>query len=205
MKRFILAFTLVAGFVFSATAQTTVYDFAVKGLDGKEIKLSEYRGQFMLIVNTATECGFTPQYSKMEELYEKFREDGFVILDFPCNQFGEQAPGSNEEIHNFCTSNYSISFPQFAKIDVNGPNADPFFTWLKSQKGFEGFDLNNPIGKRLHDAFMKQDANYANNPDIKWNFTKFLIDREGNVVARFEPTMDMDKVIDYIYQLMYNQ
>lgn len=203
MKRFFLTFVCMAAIMMTATAQSSVYDFAVKTQDGKMVKLDSYKGQYILIVNTATQCGFTPQYEEMQHMYEKFKDDGFVILDFPCNQFGEQAPGSNQEIHNFCTSTFNITFPQFAKVNVNGPDEDPLFTWLKKQKGFEGFDQSNPIGKHLHEAFLKQDPNYAENPDIKWNFTKFLIDREGNVVARFEPTMDMNKVADAIYRAIY--
>ena len=187
----------------TATAQKSIYDFTVKTADGKTISLSEYRGKTLLIVNTATECGFTPQYAELESFYQKFKNDGFVILDFPCNQFGAQAPGSIEEIHSFCTSNYGITFPQFEKVDVNGENADPLFVWLKKQKGFEGFDLSNPIGKHLHEAFLKQDKHYAKSDDIKWNFTKFLIDKEGNVVERIEPTTSMEKVSDAIYRVMY--
>lgn len=203
MKRFFLTFVCMAAIMMTATAQSSVFDFSVKTQDGKMVKLDSYKGQYILIVNTATQCGFTPQYEEMQHMYEKFKDDGFVILDFPCNQFGEQAPGSNQEIHNFCTSTFNITFPQFAKVNVNGPDEDPLFTWLKKQKGFEGFDQSNPIGKHLHEAFLKQDPNYAENPDIKWNFTKFLIDREGNVVARFEPTMDMNKVADAIYRAIY--
>ena len=193
----------MAAVMMTATAQSSVFDFSVKTQDGKMVKLDSYKGQYILIVNTATQCGFTPQYEEMQHMYEKFKDDGFVILDFPCNQFGEQAPGSNQEIHNFCTSTFNITFPQFAKVNVNGPDEDPLFTWLKKQKGFEGFDQSNPIGKHLHEAFLKQDPNYAENPDIKWNFTKFLIDREGNVVARFEPTVDMNKVADAIYRAIF--
>jgi len=203
MKRFFLTFVCMAAVMMTATAQSSVFDFSVKTQDGKMVKLDSYKGQYILIVNTATQCGFTPQYEEMQHMYEKFKDDGFVILDFPCNQFGEQAPGSNQEIHNFCTSTFNITFPQFAKVNVNGPDEDPLFAWLKKQKGFEGFDQSNPIGKHLHEAFLKQDPNYAENPDIKWNFTKFLIDREGNVVARFEPTMDMNKVADAIYRTIY--
>lgn len=203
MKRFFLTFVCMAAVMMTATAQSSVFDFSVKTQDGKMVKLDSYKGQYILIVNTATQCGFTPQYEEMQHMYEKFKDDGFVILDFPCNQFGEQAPGSNQEIHNFCTSTFNITFPQFAKVNVNGPDEDPLFTWLKKQKGFEGFDQSNPIGKHLHEAFLKQDPYYAENPDIKWNFTKFLIDREGNVVARFEPTMDMNKVADAIYRAIY--
>ena len=195
---------IIAATMFScAAAQTSIYDFTVKDQNGKEVKLEQYRGKVLLIVNTATECGFTPQYTDLEHVYQKFGNDGFVILDFPCNQFGAQAPGSNDEIHTFCTSNYNITFPQFDKVDVNGENASPLFVWLKEQKGFEGFDLDNRIGKSLHEAFMKQDPNYAKSPDIKWNFTKFLVDKDGNVVKRYEPTKDMEKVINEIYHYVY--
>lgn len=202
MKKF-LTLIIAATMFTCAAAQTSIYDFTVKDQNGKDVKLEQYRGKVLLIVNTATECGFTPQYSALEDVYRKFGNDGFVVLDFPCNQFGAQAPGSNEEIHTFCTGRYNITFPQFDKVDVNGENASPLFVWLKEQKGFEGFDLNNSIGKQLHEAFLKQDPNYAKSPDIKWNFTKFLVDKDGNVVKRYEPTKDMEKVINEIYHYVY--
>ena len=144
----------------------TIYDFTVTAQDGTKKSLDEYRGKVLLVVNTATGCGFTPQYVGLQELYDKYRDQGFEILDVPCNQFGNQAPGSDDEIHEFCVGRFSMTFPQFSKIDVNGNDEDPLYTWLKSQKGGLG-------GKA-----------------IKWNFTKFLIDREGNVVARFAPTKE---------------
>ena len=193
MKK-IITLIMAIGMMAGAMAQKTIYDFTVKDQNGKEVSLEQYRGKVILVVNTATQCGFTEQYARLEKYYKKMKDDGFVILDFPCNQFGAQAPGSNEEIHAFCTSHYNVTFPQFDKIDVNGPDASPLFVWLKSQKGFEGFDLDNPIGKRLDQAFRKQDPDYDKNPDIKWNFTKFLIDREGNVVMRIEPTSDIDSL-----------
>ena len=198
-------FTLICavGMFLAVAAQESIYDYAVKDQDGKEVKMSEFRGKYLLIVNTATQCGFTPQYDDLQHIYEKFADLGLVILDFPCNQFGEQAPGSNKEIHNFCTANYRITFPQFAKVDVNGINAEPLFTWLKAQKGFEGFDLNNPIGKHLHEAFLKQDKDYAKSSDIKWNFTKFLVDKDGNVVKRIEPTTNMETVLNEVYNMIF--
>ena len=198
-------FTLICavGMFLAVAAQESIYDYAVKDQDGKEVKMSEFRGKYLLIVNTATQCGFTPQYDDLQHIYEKFADLGLVILDFPCNQFGEQAPGSNKEIHNFCTANYRITFPQFAKVDVNGINAEPLFTWLKAQKGFEGFDLNNPIGKHLHEAFLKQDKDYAKSSDIKWNFTKFLVDKDGNVVKRIEPTTNMETVLNEVYDMIF--
>ena len=165
-----------------------VYQFSAKDGNGEDVPLSKYEGKVLLIVNTATRCGFTPQYEELEALYEAYRTEGFEILDFPCNQFGEQAPGTYEEIHAFCTGNYNITFTQFDKVNVNGENASPLFTYMKGEKGFQGFDTKDRIGRLLDGRLKKQDPDYAKNPDIKWNFTKFLIDREGNVVERFEPT-----------------
>lgn len=192
MKRITILIAFVALFCGGAQVMAQeadgVHQFSVKGGNGQDVSLSQYGGKVLLIVNTATKCGFTPQYEELEALYQDYKDQGFVILDFPCNQFGEQAPGSYEEIHAFCTGKYNITFPQFEKLDVNGENADPLFTYLKSQKGFQGFDTKDRIGKLLDTRFRKQDPDYDKNPDIKWNFTKFLVDREGNVVARFEPT-----------------
>lgn len=180
----------------------TVYDFKVLDRKGGEVSLASYKGKVLLIVNTATRCGFTPQYEELEALYKNYKEQGLEILDFPCNQFGQQAPGTEEEIHSFCQLNYGTEFPQFKKIDVNGENAAPLFTYLKAQKGFEGFDLNNKIGALLDDMLSKADPNYKQNPDIKWNFTKFLIDQQGNVVARFEPTAPMADVEAQVKELL---
>ncbi len=180
----------------------TVYDFKVLDRKGGEVSLASYKGKVLLIVNTATRCGFTPQYEELEALYKNYKEQGLEILDFPCNQFGQQAPGTEEEIHNFCQLNYGTEFPQFKKIDVNGENAAPLFTYLKAQKGFEGFDLNNKIGALLDDMLSKANPNYKQNPDIKWNFTKFLIDQQGNVVARFEPTAPMADVEAQVKELL---
>lgn len=156
----------------------SIYDYVVKDKDGKEISLQEYRGKVLLIVNTATGCGFTPQFEGLQDLYEKYQEKGFEILDFPCNQFGNQAPGSDEEITDFCNSRYGITFKQFAKIEVNGEQEAPLFTFLKSkQKGVMG-------------------------SKIKWNFTKFLVDREGNVVGRFAPTKTPEEFEKEIAKLL---
>ena len=171
----------------------TVYDFTVKDRKGNEVSLSEYKGKVLLIVNTATGCGFTPHYNPLEAMYRELRDKGFEILDFPCNQFANQAPGNDDEIHEFCTVKFGTEFPQFAKIDVNGETADPLFAYLATEKPFAGF------GKRLKvkalDTFAKMNnKKFGDKAYIKWNFTKFLIDCEGNVVARLEPTVDMDKV-----------
>ena len=170
------------------------YDIKVTNDAGQEVSLSDYRGQVLLIVNTATRCGFTPQYEELEALYEKYHAAGLEILDFPCNQFGRQAPGTISEIHQFCTANFNIQFPQFDKIDVNGPNASPLFTFLKAQQGFGGFDSADDRGKFMDQMLRRQDADYDKKADIKWNFTKFLVSRDGRVVRRFEPTDKMSNV-----------
>ena len=171
-----------------------IYDFKVTDSEGNEVSLAEYKGKVLLIVNTATQCGFTPQYKELEELYEKYRKEGLEILDFPCNQFGQQAPGTIQEIHDFCTANFDIQFPQFDKVDVNGAKAAPLYTFLKSQKGFSGFDLKDKMGKMLDEMFRKRNPKYDKNADIKWNFTKFLISSDGSVVKRYEPTEKMSDV-----------
>ena len=167
----------------------SIYDYTVPTADGGEISLKDMAGKVMVIVNTATGCGFTPQYKELEELYEELHEEGLEIIDIPCNQFGNQAPGTDEEIHEFCTLKYDTKFPQMKKSDVNGPDALPLYAYLKEQKGFEG--LKGAKGLALAAFVKKMDKDYKNNPDIKWNFTKFVVDREGEVVARFEPTDSM--------------
>lgn len=152
----------------------SVYDFSVKDRSLNDVSLSEYKGKVLLIVNTATGCGFTPQYKGLEELYRKYKDQGFEILDFPCNQFFNQAPGSDEEIHSFCTLKYDTTFPRFHKIDVNGNNADPLYVYLTMQ---------NKKGK-----IQK----------IKWNFTKFLISKNGEVIDRFSPMTKPEKIDKYI-------
>ena len=192
MKRMIFCLVAMMG-VLTLSAQS-IYDFTVKDDAGKDVSLAEYKGKVLLIVNTATRCGFTPQYKELEALYEKYAKDGFEILDFPCNQFGEQAPGSIQEIHQFCTANFDIQFPQFDKIDVNGANEHPLYTYLKSQKGFGGFDTTDQRGKFMDEMMRKQDADYDKKSDIKWNFTKFLISRDGRVLKRYEPTDKMSTI-----------
>lgn len=193
MKKIVLTLLCVLMAV-SAVAQKNVYGFKVKDANGHIVKLKNYKGKVMLIVNTATKCGFTPQYEALQKLYDTYKAQGLVVLDFPCNQFGAQAPGTLSEIRAFCTGNYGVTFPQFEKIDVNGKKELPLYTYLKVRQGFKGFDTNDKIGKFLDEKFSKQDPNYAKDPSIKWNFTKFLIDREGHVVDRFEPTADMKDV-----------
>lgn len=171
----------------------SVYDFSVKDRQGNQVKLDEYKGKVLLIVNTATGCGFTPHYEPLEAMYKELRDKGLEILDFPCNQFANQAPGSEDEIHEFCTLKFGTEFPQFAKLDVNGETADPLFAYLATEKPFQGF------GKGLKNAALSKFADmnnkaFGDKAYIKWNFTKFLIDRNGKVVARFEPTVDMEEV-----------
>ena len=168
----------------------TVYDFTVKDMDGNDVSLSQYQGKVLLIVNTATGCGFTPHYEPLEAMYKEMKDQGFEILDFPCNQFANQAPGSADEIHEFCTLKFGTEFPQFAKIDVNGETADPLYA---SEKPFNGF------GKGIKSLALNKFAamnnkKYGDKTYIGWNFTKFLIDREGKVITRFEPTVDMKEV-----------
>ena len=171
----------------------TVYDFTVKDREGQDVSLADYKGKVLLIVNTATGCGFTPHYEPLEAMYKEFRDQGFEILDFPSNQFANQAPEDDEGIHQFCTLKFGTEFPQFTKIDVNGETADPLFAYLATEKPFQGF------GKGLKNAALNKFADmnnkkFGDKAYIKWNFTKFLVDREGHVISRFEPTMDMEKV-----------
>jgi glutathione peroxidase len=171
----------------------SIYDFKVKAQDGSEVSLADYKDRVLLIVNTATGCGFTPQYDELQNIYDAHQKDGLEILDFPCNQFAEQAPGDDEEIHSFCTGRYGITFPQFSKIDVLGANADPLFKYLSENTTFEGFG-KSPMTLLLNAVAKKMDKNFKNNGNIKWNFTKFLISRDGQIVARFEPTAAMKDV-----------
>ena len=169
------------------------YDYTVKNPAGEEVPMSAFKGKVVIVVNTATGCGFTPQYKELEEMYEKYHDKGLEILDIPCNQFHGQTPGTDEEIHEFCTLHYNTQFPQMTKSDVNGENELPLYTYLKSQRGFEGFG-RGPKALMMSGLLKKIDPDYQNNSAIKWNFTKFVIDREGKVAARFEPTADMGDV-----------
>ena len=178
----------------------SIYDLSVKKRNGEEISLSEYEGKVLLIVNTATGCGFTPQYEGLEKMYQKYHDRGLEILDFPCNQFWNQAPGSDDEIHEFCTLKYHTSFDQFQKIDVNGENESPLYSYLKQQQGFKGFD--GLKGRILIPVVKSMDPDYKNNSNIKWNFTKFLVDRNGNVVDRFESTITPEKIESRIEELI---
>jgi len=166
----------------------SIYDYTVKARKGAELNLSDLKGKVLLVVNTATGCGFTPQYEALEELYEKYHGQGLEVLDFPCNQFGHQAPGDESEIHEFCTAKYKTQFDQLAKIDVNGENAEPLFTYLKSQQPEE--EVKGLKNKAVMASIGKISTTCKEPGDIKWNFTKFLVDREGNVVKRYSPISD---------------
>ncbi|MBQ7720349.1 MAG: glutathione peroxidase [Clostridia bacterium] len=179
----------------------SIYDFSVKTASGEDLSLSEYKGKVILVVNTATGCGFTPQYAPIEQLYKDYHDKGLEILDIPCNQFGNQAPGTDEEIHEFCTLHYNTTFPQMKKTDVNGETADPLFVYLAAEKPFQGF------GKGVKNAMLEKFSNmnnkaFGDKAYIRWNFTKFVIDREGNIVARFEPTAEMADVEACIKSLL---
>ena len=177
------------------------YDYSVTDRAGNEVSMKQFEGKVVLVVNTATGCGFTPQYKDLESLYEAHHEAGLEILDIPCNQFAGQTPGTDDEIHEFCTLKYNTQFPQMHKSDVNGENELPLYTFLKSQKGFEGFGFG-PAALAMSAMLKKLDKNYKENPNIKWNFTKFVVDRSGNVVARFEPTANMKEVAKCVEALL---
>lgn len=181
--------------------KTTIYDFTAETNSGEELQFSQYKGKVLLIVNTASKCGFTPQYDGLEALYQKYASKGFVVIGFPCDQFGHQEPGSNEEIEEFCRVNHGVTFPLMAKSDVNGENANEVFKWLYSEKPFAGFG-DSDTGKFMDGMLSKADPDYASNPDIKWNFTKFLIDRKGRVVNRFEPVVTPEQIAPEIEALL---
>lgn len=180
----------------------SIYDFKINTLSGQEVALEEYRGKVLVIVNTASKCGFTPQFSDLEKIYQEYREQGVEVLGFPSNQFAEQEPGDSHEIGNFCKINYGVTFPLFEKGEVRGSNAQPLFQYLSEVTSFKGFDLNNPNGKMLQAFLQEKLPHYLVGDSIKWNFTKFLIDRQGNVVERFEPTTEPLAMIPAIEKLL---
>ncbi len=177
------------------------YEFKMKDNKGNDFDFANLKGKVVLIVNSATSWGLTPQLKDLSALYDECEEKGFVLIDVPCNQFGAQAQGSDAEIDHFCSSNFGTKFPRMTKSDVNGENELPLYTWLKSQKGFQGFG-DSPMGQKFAERFSKQDPNYDKSPDLKWNFTKFVIDKGGNVVARFEPPVEFSKVADCVKNLL---
>ncbi|WPP41647.1 glutathione peroxidase [Paenibacillus hunanensis] len=168
----------------------SVYEYSAKAMNGRDISLEDYRGKVVLIVNTASQCGFTFQYEDLQRLYDRYKEKGFVILGFPSNQFADQEPDGNDQINAFCTLNYGVSFPMFQKVDVRDRNAHPLFTYLANSKPFEGFDTTHSVAKILLPLLHERHPEYLPGDSIKWNFTKFLIDRDGQVIRRFESTTD---------------
>ena len=204
MKRFLKGIAMVCLVLGGCMTikNNSIHQFSVKGRDGKNVQLEEFSGKVLLIVNTATRCGFTPQYEALEAMYERLHDKGFEILDFPCNQFGQQAPGTDEEIYSFCQLNYHTAFPQFAKVEVNGVNADPLFRYLVSNTTFQGFPPDGKIAPILEKMLSKADPDYASKPDIKWNFTKFLVDKNGKIVRRFEPTAPLSEVENAVRELL---
>jgi glutathione peroxidase len=180
---------------------SSFYDYEVTKRDGSVLPMKDFEGKVVLVVNTATGCGFTPQYKDLESIYEEFHDQGLEILDIPCNQFAGQTPGTDEEVHEFCTLKYNTKFDQMKKSDVNGDQALDLYKYLKSQKTFAGFG-KGPKALMMNNLLKKNDPDYKNNAEIKWNFTKFLIDRRGNVVSRFEPTADMETVREAVKELI---
>ena len=178
------------------------YEQTVTTAAGEELSMKDFEGKVVMVVNTATGCGFTPHYKVIEEMYEKYHEKGFEVVDVPCNQFAGQTPGTDEEIHEFCTLKYNTRVPQMKKADVNGETAIPLFKYLKEQKGFEGFDADNKLTPILEKMFDEKNPNWRETSDIKWNFTKFLINRDGDVLARFEPTHPLEKVEEAVVELL---
>ena len=178
----------------------SIYDYEVKKRDGSSIKLNEYKGKVLLIINTATGCGFTPQYEGLEVLYEKYHDKGLEILDFPCDQFGHQAPGTDDEIHEFCTMKYDTEFDQMSKIEVNGDNELPLYTYLKKEMPNE--EIHGLKNKAAMKTIRKISNTCKKEGDIVWNFTKFLVDKQGNVIKRFDPTFNPKDMEEEILRLL---
>lgn len=180
----------------------SVHQFEVENIKGEKVSLEQYKDKVLLIVNTASKCKFTPQFDDLQKIYSEYEEKGLEILGFPCNQFGEQELGTSEEATSFCQINYGVKFPIFAKIEVNGDNAHPLFQYLKKQAPFKGFDENNVQAKLLKMMIADKNPEWLVGDEIKWNFTKFLVDKNGNVLRRYEPTVEMEQVEKDIQQLL---
>ena len=199
-KLLVLACALLCALSCS-TDKNTIYSFKATSNAGEEVNFADYKGKVLLIVNTASKCGFTPQYDGLEALYQQYKDRGLVVVGFPCDQFGHQEPGTNDEIAEFCRANYGVTFPLMDKSDVNGENANEIFKWLYAEKPFAGFG-DSETGKFMDGMLSRMDPEYAANPNIKWNFTKFLVDRKGHVVARFEPTVAPAELAGQIESLL---
>ncbi|AZH29893.1 glutathione peroxidase [Paenibacillus sp. M-152] len=180
----------------------SIYDYSAIAMNGKEITLSDYKDKVVLIVNTASQCGFTFQYQDLQRLYDQYKDRDLVILGFPCNQFADQEPDSNESVQTFCTLNYGVAFPMFQKVNVRDEQAHPLFTYLASSLPFEGFDETHSVAKILIPLIHERHPEYLPGDSIKWNFTKFLIDRNGKVIKRFEATTDPLDMEEYIEALL---
>ena len=183
------------------TKTRTIFDFSATDNKGREVDFRQFEGKVLLIVNTASKCGFTPQYDALEALWQKYGDKGLQVIGFPCDQFGHQEPGSDEEIAEFCRLNHGVTFPLMAKTEVNGPDAHPVYKYLKSMKGFAGFGKG--MKAKMMGAMLKmQDKNYKESSEIKWNFTKFVISRDGSRIERFAPTIDMEDVEKCIVEML---
>lgn len=180
----------------------SVHQFEVERINRKIQPLADYSGKVLLIVNTASKCKFTPQFDDLQKLYDQYQDDNFEILGFPCNQFAGQEPGSNEEAAEFCKINYGVTFPVFAKVEVNGADAHPLFQYLKQQKPFRGFDESNFNEKLLKMMVFEKNPEWIVGNEIKWNFSKFLVDQQGNVIKRYEPTDEMVEIANDIQKLV---
>ncbi|MCQ2198393.1 MAG: glutathione peroxidase [Paludibacteraceae bacterium] len=201
MKR-IVSLTISLIISLASIAQNSVYDFTVRDNKGNDTPLSKYKGKVLLVVNTATHCGHTPQYKELEELYESYKDKGFEILDFPCNQFGAQAPGTDEEIEQFCTTNYNTKFPRFTKVEVNGENEAPLFSYLKDKKNYVRVKPKNKLISIKDIVLVESEAEANEKPDIYWNFTKFLVNKKGQVIARFESAARTESLAPAIEALL---
>ena len=200
MKKILIILAAICA-VACSNDTNTIYQFSAESNSGDPVNFADYKGKVLLVVNTASKCGFTPQYEGLEALYQKYKIEGLVVIGFPCDQFGHQEPGSDGEIVEFCRENYGVTFPLMAKSNVNGENANEVFKWLYSEKPFAGWG-ESETGKFMDGMLSRNDPDYASNPDIKWNFTKFLIDRKGHVVARFEPVVTPEEIDDQIVALL---
>ena len=201
MKKILIILAAILCAISCSNDTNTIYQFSAESNSGDPVNFADYKGKVLLVVNTASKCGFTPQYEGLEALYQKYKFEGLVVIGFPCDQFGHQEPGSDGEIVEFCRENYGVTFPLMAKSDVNGENANEVFKWLYSEKPFAGWG-EGETGKFMDGMLSRNDPDYASNPDIKWNFTKFLIDRNGKVVARFEPVVTPEEIDDQIVALL---
>lgn len=184
-----------------AQKEKSIYDFKMNSLEGEQIDFSQYKGKVILIVNTASKCGLTPQYEGLEKLYEEYKEKGLVILGFPCNQFLGQEPGNAKEIRSVCLQNYGVSFPMFEKIDVNGKNEAPLYTFLKKKAPFKGYP-NEEFGKQLDEIHKKTGSGFEKGDNIRWNFGKFLISKDGKTIKRFEPMVEPKELETEIIKML---